>query len=439
MTAYPQLSRSASTLLGGACLLVLSNHACSSENGEMPGAQGGERSVVATSGYGDVDSRGDGDQSGTGPGGQHSALVGELPEVESDRLRLQFIHLPGPSAGSGTDFQFLPGKNKLLVTLRESKIALLELAERATKVIVVWDFKEQMLTGDACGPTNLLLDPNFASNQFIYVSYCKDSRTTQLVRYKFTEETGPISPHVIFETRVAEHELWRRFGSMGFEDSETIWMLVGDHGVPNQAQDRSSPLGALVHISINQAKSDSYGAGDAANWDSWAYGFRAPWRGTRDAAGRYWIGDVGEQDFEEVNLVTTRGQNFGWDLYTGPCNAGCSGSMSPLVHYDRSSDHSFIVQEPKARLEEGRAVWVGQIYQNAAVDRYAGLMNDVVAFGDLFTGAIRGLRADPKGKITFHEPIGFLQYITQWRVGPDGYIYVLDLGGNLHVAVLARD
>lgn len=443
------LSRRVMTLTLSSFVLVMSSHACSDEKGAASTAQGGARSDPS-----DVDSRGDGDQSGTGPGGSYSVVVGKVPKVQRTpkKLRLKFLHLTGTSPGSGTDFQFLPGSSSdVLVTLRESKLALLHLEDRAMVARQIWTFKEQMLMGDACGPTNLLFDPKFASNHFIYVSYCRDNRTTRLVRYEFSEKTGPTSPSVIFETQVHSPELWRRFGSMGFEDEDILWMFVGDHALSSAAQDTANQLGSIVRFKPNrEPDGEGYLPVNKLDWPGgsqqnterrdaaiWAYGFRAPWRGTRDNLGRYWVGDVGDRDFEEVNLVTERGQNFGWDLYTGPCELGCSGSESPLVYYDRSDDHPFVVQEPGALSNASRAVWVGQIYQNALIDRYGGLMDDVVAFGDLFTGAIRGLRADALGKLTFNQPIAFLPYVTQWRVGPDGYVYVLDLGGNMHVAVLS--
>jgi hypothetical protein len=94
------------------------------------------------------------------------------------------------------------------------------------------------------------------------------------------------------------------------------------------------------------------------------------------------------------------------------------------------------VEEPEALDSPSRAIWVGQVYERPSTDRYRGQLSDTVIFGDLFTGSVRALRLDGEGEVVDEQAVGFLPYVTQWRTGPDGYIYVLDLAGNLHVALL---
>jgi len=49
----------------------------------------------------------------------------------------------------------------------------------------------------------------------------------------------------------------------------------------------------------------------------WAYGFREPWRFSFDSHnGDLWVGDVGQDTYEEVDLVH-RGENYGWNVYEG--------------------------------------------------------------------------------------------------------------------------
>lgn len=377
-----------------------------------------------------------------------SNLVGAIAAPESAaQLRLKFLRLSEQTAGSGTDFQFIPGSDEVLMTLREGKLARLSLGDRRAALLDVWAFREEMLLTDACGVSNLAVDPGFERNKFIYVTYCASPTRDRLVRYTLDEKAGPTRPVVVYEIETpAESTSWRRFGSLGWLDEETLWLLVGDHEQSAQAQDPTSPLGSLVFLRPNR---DAAGQGPEpiggapggsssshGSIEIHASGFRAPWRATRDQLGRFWVGDVGEDDYEEVNRVSRRGQNFGWDLYTGPCGDGCSDSESPVAYYGRSPDDALVVDEPDALDSESRAIWVGQIYERPATDRYLGQLSDAVVFGDLFTGAVRALSLDAQGEVLAELPIGFLPYVTQWRPGPDGYIYVLDLAGNLHVALL---
>ncbi len=414
----------------------------------LEGANGGGLGVHI-----EMDARTNGDQPSFPPSSDLSPVLGDIPPVEPapEVLRLDFLHLTGESPGTGTDFQFLPNTTEVLMTLREGKLAWVALANRTMRILSIWDFAEDMVIEDACGPSNIALDPAFAKNSYIYVTYCASTTKNRLVRYELDFDEGPRRPSVVLEIEAKKRELWRRFGSMGWEDENVLWLLVGDHAQPEQAQDPMNLLGSLVRIVPRRGKAESgYDAPPPRPWIEsqdveqrhdavFAYGFRAPFRASRDSSGRFWVGDVGDMDFEEVNLVTASGQNFGWDLYSGPCGAGCKNARGPLVFYDRSDAHRFVTEEPGARPNASRSIWVGEMYEAPTIDRYLGLMDGVVAFGDMFTGMIRGLRVDQRGILTYNEPIAALSFVTQWRVGPDGYVYVLDLGGNMHVALLARD
>ncbi len=416
-----------------------------SEQEELNTADGGS---LAAPEVGDPQTNGD--QPALPPFSDLSPVVGDLrlPRPAPAALRLEFLSLAGTSPGTGTDYQFVPGSTDILMTLREGKLAWVRLHDRRASTLRVWPLTEKMVIEDACGPSNLLLDPKFSNQGFIYITYCASPTKNRLVRYQFDFESGPSEPRTILEIDAPSPELWRRFGSMGWEDEDTLWLLVGDHALPERAQDPTSLEGALVRIKPKRGAGGGYDLPPRLDWGpAWkvgarsdavyAYGFRAPFRGTRDQVGRFFVADVGEDDFEEINLVSEAGQNFGWDLYSGPCEQGCSGAVGPLTFYGRSDEHAFVVEEPGARPNASRSIWVGQIYEAPSHDRYAGLMDAVVPFGDMFTGMIRGLKVDRAGQLIQNEPIGALSFVTQWRVGPDGYVYVLDLGGNMHVALLA--
>ena len=79
-----------------------------------------------------------------------SNLVGAIAAPESAaQLRLKFLRLSEQTAGSGTDFQFIPGSDEVLMTLREGKLARLSLGDRRAALLDVWAFREEMLLTDA--------------------------------------------------------------------------------------------------------------------------------------------------------------------------------------------------------------------------------------------------------------------------------------------------
>lgn len=371
-----------------------------------------------------------------------------------ESLQLRFQHINIPQTDGGTDLAFLPSGREILFSLRSNFLLHVGFEDGVASFKNKWQLGEEAITAGACGPSNILLDYEYEETHFIYTSYCVNDRVTRLMRYTFSPEEGPQDPAVIFETELAEGQAldeWHRIGSMGWEDNGVLWFLSGDHFHDEWAQVFENPMGSVQRILPNrqvggegheipegnmEISMGGAGQGESVDPGLFAYGFRSPWRGTRDSLGRYWIGDVGLVDIEEVNLVTEVGQNFGWNVHEGPCLSDCEGYQDPLVSYDRSEDHPYIEQDPETVDSSQRAIWVGEIYENPRHDRYAGMMDGMVPYGDLFTGWVRGLRADDEGTVTMDRSIGNLPYVTAWEISPDGYAYALDLGGQLHVALL---
>lgn len=421
--------------------------------------------------------RGDGDGDRGGAGGEpHSERGGtggtqdvEMPPPLSDEplygeggtvpdeLRLVFRAIPISGVSSATDIAFLPrsddlAKSSILMLSRSNRIFLIDLEAGVAQVRQSWDFADGAIYDYACAPTNVLLDPDYEQNGYIYISKCSDLETTQLLRFTFDEEEGLADRQVIFETsKPGAQAAWHRMGSMGWESDDILWLLVGDHDdtLPNEtAQDVSNPLGSLIRIIPNRKPGGSGHEIPPGNFGEradapenvhpaiYAYGLRSPWRGTRDSSGRYWVGDVGLGSAEEVNLVVEAGENFGWDKHEGFCVGDCEGFLDPLVAYDRNAQHRYMTEEPMAGGSNQRAIWLGEIYENPVVDRYEGLMDGVVPFGDLFVGFVRGLRAGGRHQVTTDIPIGLLHDVTTWKVGTDGYAYAADLSGTVHVALL---
>lgn len=349
-----------------------------------------------------------------------------------------------------TDITFLPngdvsGTSMALILTRHKELHLVSLREEVAAIEKTWLFAEAMYTGEACAPSNIILDPAFEQNQFIYVSYCPEVTTTRLVRYRWSTDTGLSEPATIYESyRAGATVGWHRFGSMGFEeDEETLWMLVGEHGQGELARDLDSPLGSVVRIRPNRERE---GSGHAvakgniaevfahradADPSIFAYGLRSPWRGVRDSLGRYWIGDVGADSFEELNLLTKVGQDFAWPHSEGLCSSGCTDLTDPVISYSHESDTLFLQEQEGTPASESRSIWVGDIYSQPQVDRYSGRLDDVVVFGDLFTGFVRGLSVNSSGEPEESRALGMVPFVVAWRQGPDGYVYALDLTGNL--------
>ncbi len=387
----------------------------------------------------------DGTISQPGDPAQPGSVVIDPPEVPE--LAFEAIDLPGVNAA--TDFAFLPNRpGELLVLSHDGNVHLLRLTlNQATRLAGT---SLQVFRDEGCGLLSLTIDPEFEENGFVYLTRCVDTRTSWLTRHVFDFATAlePQEVNILrVETDQDPPEDWHRFGSLGFEpDGETLWILLGDHFLRQNAQEPANPFGSLLRIRPDRSATGSGhlpAAGNdigVANADPrvYAYGLRSPWRAARDRRGRFFVGDVGEYRREEVDLITAPGQNLGWPRFEGPCLADCGDFVNPVASYGRTSDEPYVFDDPDTDPETRRAVWVGDVY-GGGIDRYYGLFDDAVPFGDFFAGWVRLLRVDEAGSVVDDRLVAHLTDITSWHTGPDGYMYVLTLDGTLRRAIQVVD
>lgn len=362
---------------------------------------------------------------------------------ETPRLTFDAIGLPG--VDRATDFAFLPGTpDELLVLSLTGVVHHLRLDAEGARALATTELV--VYRNEGCGLHSLAVDPLFVENRLIYLTRCLDIRRSSLTRHVL-EPSGVLAEGadvMVVSLDQDPPEYWHRFGSFGFEpDGETMWVLLGDHFVRQGAQDSSNPFGSLLRIVPERSSGGSgyraaagnafeAGAGDPSVY---AYGLRSPWRGTRDQRGRFFIGDVGEYAREEVNLVSAAGQNLGWPRHEGACSESCEGLTNPLTTYGRSSEEPYVFDDPDTNPQTRRAVWVGEVYEDPSVQRYYGLFDGRVVFGDFYTGWVRALRVDDAGALVDDIPVGNLTSISAWHTGPDGFMYALTHDGTLHRAV----
>jgi hypothetical protein len=144
-----------------------------------------------------------------------------------------------------------------------------------------------------------------------------------------------------------------------------------------------------------------------------------------DSRGRLWVGDVGSDDFEEVNVVVQGGENFGWSVHEGPCEGACDELTDPVVVYDHEDSHRYVRDDESARNTNLRVVWVGPEYRADSVDRYDGRLTDKVLFGDLCVGFVRTAALDDEGGLVSDEPLLHKPGTVAWKQGSDGFLYTI--------------
>ena len=159
--------------------------------------------------------------------------------------------------------------------------------------------------------------------------------------------------------------------------------------------------------------------GDASIWpETWAIGFREPWRFSFDpVTGDLWLGDVGQNKFEEVCLVK-RGENHGWNVRE---------AFAPFS--DEYLRDGATYTEPLLAYEHGLGFSVtgGHVYRANPESSFYG----VYVFGDYNTRRVWGLR-QRDGKLVDVRELGTAPGgVASFGVDDRGELLLVTYGGTV--------
>lgn len=191
--------------------------------------------------------------------------------------------------------------------------------------------------GNEEGLLGLAFHPDYAENGFFYVNYTASSpRRTVIARYQVSEndpdKADPTSEFVLLEFNQPESN--HNGGQLSFGPDGYLYIATGDgggggdnHGEIGNGQDRTTLLGNILRINVNSMDNGlNYAIPDdnpfvqnqSGYWEEiFAYGLRNPWRMSFDSeTGRLWAGDVGQGDYEEIDIIES-GNNYGWRIMEG--------------------------------------------------------------------------------------------------------------------------
>jgi len=189
------------------------------------------------------------------------------------------------------------------------------------------------------GLTGLALDPQFATNHFVYVYYTELRQKEPIIGVpvvvRFTDQNGRGAEQQVIvgdlPNTAVHHEGINANGRIHFGPDGFLYVSVGDYdaGETPFAQDLSSPIGKLLRVN----KSDGSAAAgnpfiDKPGTDPriYAYGFRVPFDFAFHPDTKTLYGtDNTPVTCEEINIIKP-GTNYGWPTVgTFPwadCNAG---------------------------------------------------------------------------------------------------------------------
>lgn len=260
------------------------------------------------------------------------------------------------------------------------------------------------------GLLGLAMHPRFKDNGELFVYYTKRENNHSIVsRFRMSKDdpnkANPDSEEILLD--VAQPFQNHNGGSIEFGPDGFLYVGFGDGGSRNDpnatGQDRSQLLGSIIRIDVD-SKSNGLPYGipadnpfvstKGARPEIYAHGLRNPWRISFDKkTGRLWCGDVGQELFEEVNVIT-KGGNYGWSNREGthafgnrPTVAGVGAPIDPVWEYDHTA---------------GKSITGGRVFNSGRIPELTGKY----IYADYVTGSVWALTYDPAtGKAVRNEQV----------------------------------
>ena len=180
--------------------------------------------------------------------------------------------------------------------------------------------------GDNTGKFEILLDPDFSKNQYVYLSYAarKDTvRTTKIIR-AVLKNNSLQQVKTLFVAEPYTHERYHYGGGMVFGKDGKLYFTIGerlfsekDQPVVPIAQDIRDRRGKIYRINPDGTiPDDNPDFGPKATQGLYAIGIRAAQGIALDTlTGKIWFSEHGTHQGDEINVLKAKA-NYGWPMKT---------------------------------------------------------------------------------------------------------------------------
>ncbi|CAN5601852.1 PQQ-dependent sugar dehydrogenase [soil metagenome] len=296
------------------------------------------------------------------------------------------------------------GHSRLFVLEQRGVITGVDHTETSPETSPFLNIQDRVTFGGEMGLLGLAFHPDYAETGYFFVSYVTPSPTRSRIS-RFTNpdpqnprSTADVASEIVY-LEVEQPRANHNGGQIHFGPDGYLYFGLGDSGgsddPDNVAQDRSSLLGSVLRI--DPVVTDDQGTylippdnpfvGNTSGWreEIYAFGLRNPWKFAFGPDGRLWLADVGQNTYEEVNVVESGG-NYGWVVMEGPAcfatrpgNPPCNDpALLPPVHFYTHGSQT------------GRSITGGFVYRGDAAPTLRG----AYIFADYVSGNVWALRRD---------------------------------------------
>ena len=293
------------------------------------------------------------------------------------------------------------------------------------------------------GLLGMAFHPDYgAGNRYVYLSYTIDNPGAGgpiiSVVSRFESKDGGDTLDAADSTellRLNQPYGNHNAGQIGFGPDGYLYIAFGDGGSGgdpgDRAQNTNNLFGAMLRIDVDAGSPYAIpggnpfenspldcNTGSATNPcpEIYAWGLRNQWKWSFDTeTGQLWVGDVGQNAWEEVDIVELGG-NYGWRCREGAHNFNTSGNcpdglIDPVMEYPHSV---------------GNSITGGHVYHGSAIPELDGRY----VFADYAQGKIFASVDNGDGSFDYEQLLDTSFLISAFAVESDGELLFLNYGAG---------
>ncbi|SDN02252.1 PQQ-dependent sugar dehydrogenase [Kriegella aquimaris] len=345
------------------------------------------------------------------------------------------------------------GSNRLFVVEQSGKIKVFDNNNNTSTQSTFIDVKNKITfsSGQEIGLLGLAFHPNYKQNGYFYVYHTKYGNTvdyTQAIvvaRYQVSSSNpnqADVSSRLeLFEFEKTYNSNNHNGGKIAFGPDGYLYIAVGDGGGysdPNKnAQNLDVAYGSILRIDVDlngnnqkaingnyEIPSDNPRVGKSGMDEIYAWGLRNTWKFSFDSqTNRLWGADVGQDAYEEINLIT-KGGNYGWNRYEGnstessSTNLTTSPDIKPVFQYNHDNGDVSIT---------GGYVYRGASNNTSLQGKYI--------FADYLSGRVWSLNYNSANNSATSELLFRTngQYISSFGLDESGELYFSGYGSTAKI------
>ncbi len=327
------------------------------------------------------------------------------------------------------------GRNRLYVVEQSGRIRVVA----GSRVWTYVDLGGRVRGSGEQGLLGLAFSPRFAKDRRLFVTYTRGDGALVLGRLKARKASSrKVKASTLRTVLVVPHPTYTNHngGSMAFGPDGFLYLGTGDGGGGGNPRHTAGSLrslsGKILRLDVRHAcgqhrycipRTNPYRGKAPGRGQILHRGLRNPWRISFDPAGRLWIGDVGQDRYEEIDVLArgARGLDLGWSCWEGrhsydtsQCRRG-AGYTAPVIELAHPGLAS-------ARDLAAQSITGGYVYRGRA---YASSAGGAYVFGDWVTGNLWAYR---DGALAH---VGTLAQVTSFGEDDRGELYAVTSGGAL--------